>query len=96
MLQQFLQPQQMESGLTHQTRKIKDWVREIMNLPNDTIVMVTELQSVESGCPPLETVIDLLDSNQEKRQAIIHKLVLTVSYQDVKEACKKLETCPTY
>ena len=42
------------------TARIKEWVREIMSLPDDIIVMVTELRCAEDDCPDVETVIAVL------------------------------------
>jgi hypothetical protein len=45
---------------TAKLREVKTWVREVLRLPEETAVMVTELQCLEPGCPPLETVIAVL------------------------------------
>jgi hypothetical protein len=42
------------------TSRIKGWVREVMGLTDDVVVMVTELRCSEDDCPDVETVIAVL------------------------------------
>ncbi len=65
--------------------QVKSWVREQFSLPEDTVVMVTELRCTEPGCPPLETVIALLDGPGSKRQYKLHKGVADVTREDIAE-----------
>ncbi len=67
-----------------QLDRIKDWARVCWDLPEDTTVMVTELECREPGCPPIETVIALLEGPGRRRQYKIHKPAADVSHSDVK------------
>ena len=62
-------------------REIKTWVAEVFGLDESTTVMVTELRCTEPGCPPLETVIALLD--QSTRQFKLHKSAGEVTRSDI-------------
>jgi hypothetical protein len=62
---------------------IKEWAIEVFRLPADASVLVTELRCSEPGCPPLETVIALLDTPGKPRQFKIHKACADVSFADV-------------
>jgi hypothetical protein len=62
---------------------IKSWVQEEFRLNPDTTVMVTELRCTEPGCPPLETVIAILDTPGSPRQHKVHKAHTEVSREDV-------------
>lgn len=66
-----------------QSQRIKDWVREVFQVADDTTVMVTELQCTEPGCPPLETVIAIMKSGDAKTQHKLHKPLATVTHADV-------------
>ncbi|MBM3796444.1 MAG: hypothetical protein FJW31_20820 [Acidobacteria bacterium] len=65
------------------TSQVKTWVRERLALSEDAVVMVTELRCTEPGCPPLETVIAVLDGPGSKRQFKLHKGVAEVTPEDV-------------
>lgn len=73
--------------------KIKEWAMEVFRLPADASVMVTELRCTEPGCPPLETVIAILDTPGKPRQFKIHKAIADLSFADVlhvaQEKCTK-------
>lgn len=65
------------------TGRIKEWVKQSFNLPTDAVVMVTELRCTEPGCPPLETVVAILDGPGNRRQAKLHLPVAEITEQDV-------------
>jgi hypothetical protein len=58
--------------------RIKTWVRSQFGLPDDAVVMVSELRCGEPGCPPLETVIAILQAGAPPRQARIHAALADV------------------
>lgn len=63
--------------------RIKSWVRAAWALPDDTTVMVTELECREPGCPPIETVIVRLEGPGQTIQHKIHKPVAEIVQSDV-------------
>lgn len=76
--------------------EIKAWAAEVFRLGANTSVMVTELRCTEPGCPPLETVIAILDAPGQPRQITIHKAVCEVTFADVLAAAKPGENnCPS-
>lgn len=66
-----------------QVAAIKDWTRAAFHLPVDTAVLVTELQCTEEGCPPLETVIAILDTPGIPRQYKVYKPLREVTGADI-------------
>lgn len=66
-----------------QAECIKSWARAAWNLGDETAVMVTELECREPGCPPVETVIALLEGPGRTRQYKIHKHAADVGPNDV-------------
>jgi len=58
-----------DEGRANRVREIRSWVRESHGIPEETTVMVTELACTEPGCPPLETVVAVLHSPGDTRQA---------------------------
>ena len=65
--------------------QLKSWVQQQLSLPDDAVVMVSELRCSEPGCPPLETVIAVLDGPGSKRQYKFHKGVGDVTRKDIAE-----------
>lgn len=66
-----------------QASQVKRWVSESFALAEDIVVMVTELQCTEEGCPPLETVIAILDAPGQPRQFKLHKALAEVAASDI-------------
>jgi hypothetical protein len=63
--------------------EVKEWATEVFRLGSDASVMVTELRCTEPGCPPLETVIAILDRPGQPRQYKIHKAIADLTFADV-------------
>jgi hypothetical protein len=70
-------------GTSPYTARIKRWVRELFALSDEATVMVTELRCSESGCPPLETMIAILNESGN-RQYKLHKSIEEVMEDDVR------------
>lgn len=62
---------------------IKAWARTLWALSDETTVMVAELECREPGCPPIETVIAVLEGPGRTTQYKIHKAADEVSQADV-------------
>ena len=66
-----------------QLAQVKSWVSEVFDLSEDISVMITQLQCTEEGCPPIETVIAIMDTPGEPRQYKIHKPLAEVKQTDI-------------
>ena len=53
--------------------QVKSWVCQAFDLSEDIAVMITQLQCTEEGCPPIETVIAIMETPGKPRQYKIHK-----------------------
>ncbi len=47
---------------------LKEWAAEVFRVSADSSVLGAELNCTEAGCPPLETVIAILDRPGQPRQ----------------------------
>lgn len=56
-------------------RRVKQWAHEAFGLPDNGVVMVTELRCAEDDCPDVETVIAVLGEPGKARR---HKLLKPV------------------
>ena len=73
---------QKESDL-RQLVRVKSWVSEVFDLSEDISVMITQLQCTEEGCPPIETVIAIMEMPGKPRQYKIHKPLAEVDQTDI-------------
>lgn len=65
------------------TNRIKQWVREVMALPEEVVVMVSELRCAEDDCPDVETVIAVLGEPGTARRHKLLKPMNEVTHNDV-------------
>ena len=80
----FFQPR---SGVdTERNLQIQTWVRNRLQLGEDTVVMVSELQCSEPGCPPLETMVAVLDGPGQRRRFKFHKSIAEITADDIQSA----------
>lgn len=74
-----------------QADRIKSWACATWALPDEATVMVTELECREPGCPPIETVIVLLEGPGKTRQYKIHKSAGEVIQADVSDLANGID-----
>jgi hypothetical protein len=65
--------------------EIKTNVAAVFNLPDSASILVTELRCTEPGCPPLETVIAILQEGQATIQHKVHKAVQEITSADIRD-----------
>ena len=70
-------------------RQIKQILREALDVRDTAIITVNEITCLEEGCPPIETVVAVLQSNSPTLQNKIHKPINDVQADDLKEVCRK-------
>ena len=71
-------------------KKIKNWAYENLLITKEATVSVMELQCHEKDCPPLETVIAVMEQGLETRQCKFHKPITEVTQKDFE--CVKLHS----
>lgn len=72
--------------LKTKSSEIKGWVRELMDLPEDTAVTVAELACRDDGCPDIETVIGVLEPGKPIEKFRVHASMVEVTREDVADA----------
>jgi hypothetical protein len=65
--------------------EIKTNVAAAFNLPDSASILVTELRCTEPGCPPLETVIAILQEGQATIQHKVHKEIRGITPADIRD-----------
>ena len=71
---------------------IKQWAADEFHLAEDVPILVTELRCTEPGCPPLETVIAVMDVPGKPRQFKVHKSIAEITLADVQGLAFPLST----
>jgi hypothetical protein len=72
-----------QGGAGHCARRIKDWARELLGAGEEASILVSELACSEPGCPPIETVIAILDGPGSARRYKLHRPSAEVTREDV-------------
>jgi hypothetical protein len=62
---------------------IKNWTQEALSLHEEAVVMVSELQCHEPDCPPIETVIIVIETGNEQRMFKVHKAIDELTREEV-------------
>ncbi|MBR8638917.1 hypothetical protein KEF29_05300 [Streptomyces tuirus] len=65
-------------------RELKETVRTLLDLDDDTAVMIRQLACTEPGCPPLETVVAVLPMNGPARRWTLHRPTDEITEDDLK------------
>jgi hypothetical protein len=65
------------------SRRVKQWVREVRSLPDEAVVMVSELRCHEDGCPDVETVVAIMGVGAADTKAKFAKPIDHVTREDI-------------
>lgn len=71
------------TGGSGEAGRIKGWVSWAFGVEDGTPMTVAELRCTEPGCPPVETVIGVLDTPGSPRTYKVHKPMAEVTFEDV-------------
>ena len=66
------------------TKRVKDMVRRAWSIPENVIIMVSELRCHEEGCPDVETVIALMRDGAEPEKVKIYTPLAELSLEEIK------------
>ncbi len=69
--------------------RVEGWTRARFDLPEDAVVMVSELQCSVPGCPPLETVVGFWTGGGERHHYKVFKPVAEIVEDDLPPAWLK-------
>jgi hypothetical protein len=75
-----------------QLAQVRAWASELLFPGHDAPVMVTQLACREPGCPPVETIIGLLERGRTTQHYRLHKAVAAVTRADVARLAERSRT----
>jgi hypothetical protein len=64
-------------------RQVKEWAYEYLPISKEATVSVMELECHEPDCPPLETVVVVMEQGKETRQWKFHKPIPEITPKDL-------------
>lgn len=67
-------------------RQLKDTVRQLLDLDDDSAVVVRQLTCTEPGCPPVETVVAVLPMDGDARRWTLHRPADQITEDDLRAA----------
>ena len=73
-------------GPSPQLRELKETVRALLGLDDDTAVLIRQLACTEPGCPPLETVVVVLPMEGDARRWTLHRPADQITEDDLRAA----------
>ena len=69
-------------------RRIKETLRQALELPDEATITLSELACLEEGCAPIETVFGLLRPDAPQCQHKVHKRADAIDADDLVQVCK--------
>ena len=84
MTLEFDSPRRLRADAAH-ARQVKDWVRAVLAVEEDTVITVNELRCAEPGCPDVESVIGLLAAGRPTRRFRLLKPLAAITATDIAE-----------
>lgn len=78
------------------TLEIKSRINELLDLNEDSTVMVTELNCQDEDCPEVETVIALFRPGLPEFKYTLHSSIEEITSDEIALFCQKVQTnsCP--
>jgi hypothetical protein len=73
-----------------QTQRIKRRIIELLELNDDTTVMVTELTCQDEDCPEVETVVAIFHPGAAEIKSTLHSSVEEISEEDIQNLCQSV------
>ncbi|PJM92507.1 hypothetical protein [Streptomyces sp. CB01373] len=80
------QPHPATSGLCPHLRELRDGVRALLSLDDDTAVIIRQFTYTEPGHPPLETVVTVLAMDGEAHRWTLHRPADQITEHDLRAA----------
>lgn len=78
-----------DPGLRQRRAAIRELVRTVLDTGPEASVVVRELECTDPGCPPVETVLAVLEAGRPPRSWSLHGTVASISDHDVRTALRE-------
>ncbi len=72
---------QFQKAGSQKTKQIKQWIYQALQIDDEISISLSQLQCTEPGCPPIETVINVMTNPVQQYK--IHKSIAEIEYTDI-------------
>ncbi len=72
---------QSQKASSLEIHQIKQWIYQALEIDDEISISLSQLQCTEPGCPPIETVINVM--SDPVQQYKIHKSIAQIEYTDI-------------
>ncbi|MDY6897040.1 MAG: hypothetical protein SWZ49_03045 [Cyanobacteriota bacterium] len=72
---------QSQKASSEETKQIKQWIYQALQIDDEISISLSQLQCTEPGCPPIETVINVMTNPVQQYK--IHKSIAEIEYTDI-------------
>ena len=72
---------QSQKASSQKTKEIKQWIYQALQVDDEISISLSQLQCTEPGCPPIETVINVMTNPVQQYK--IHKSITEIEYADI-------------
>ncbi|MEM7579906.1 MAG: hypothetical protein AAF316_08635 [Cyanobacteria bacterium P01_A01_bin.80] len=72
---------QSQKSSSEKIKQIKQWIYQALQIDDEIYISLSQLQCTEPGCPPVETVINIMTNPVQQYK--IHKSIAEIEYTDI-------------
>lgn len=72
---------QSQKASYEKNKQIKQWIYQALQINDEISISLSQLQCTEPGCPPIETVINVMTNPVQQYK--IHKSIAEIEYTDI-------------
>lgn len=72
---------QSQKANSQEIKQVKQWIYQALQIDDEISISLSQLQCTEPGCPPIETVINVMTNPVQQYK--IHKSIAEIEYTDI-------------
>ncbi|MEA5596859.1 hypothetical protein [Rivularia sp. UHCC 0363] len=72
---------QSQKASYQEIQQVKQWIYQALQLDEEISISLSQLQCTEAGCPPIETVINVMTNPVQQYK--VHKSITEIEYTDI-------------
>ena len=72
---------QSQKSSSEKIKQIKQWIYQALQIDDEIYISLSQLQCTEPGCPPVETVINIMTNPVQQYK--VHKSIAEIEYTDI-------------
>ena len=77
----FIFRKKSQKATSQEIQQVKQWIYQSLQIDEDISISLSQLHCNEPGCPPIETVINVMTNPVQQYK--IHKSIAEIDYSDI-------------